>query len=540
MFLALLWALWQSPLAAPSSVIRGHVYNMATGEPIAGAAVSMRWAPFTEQSTATTTTDAQGAFVFRGLSRQRYFVTCAKDGFASDDEAYPLLSDRVLNDREEKTGVDCHVWRAAVVTGTVTDADNEPISGVTVQAIRKDYWRASLTLMAAAGPAETDDHGHFRIFGLIPGSYYLKADRGKQNTKQRGYAPAFYPNASTWTDAQALRISAGQEYSGFHLTIHEAATFEASGKIVDAETGRPAGGAIVRVSGECSLMLPADSIETNADGTFHFSALTSGRYWMRVHLAGSRPRAAADVPFEIAGSNVKDLVIRVGAETRLSGKIRADEDLQRQLQASGVELWANVRSRDPAGDGMSAGGQLEDGAFTFEGLPAGTYDLSFEVPDPAGNLFVSQILANDRDITDRGVVIAPGDSVLDVLAILSAGAGNVTGKVLDSRDRPAARMHVVLVSADPKKRQVDRYFKSSKTDSSGAFKIPNIVPGEYLMVPWPLNPGDVLDPDIFARIQEHATSVRVESSATVNKDLRMTPEIRAIAGLAESPRRPEE
>jgi hypothetical protein len=414
MFLALLYlALLQAPATPrlPSEAnasLRGHVYNRLTGEAVPGATLWLR--DLKGKESLTTITDSQGAFVFSALhpgpSGMRYIIQCTKDGFARPDEVWPVLAEG-----QDKTGIDFRIWPGAVITGAVTDADDRPLSGVAVQAIRKVYFGVSLILDFPLA-AETDRQGHFRITNLPPGRYYVKADMGARNTESRGYPAVFFPGAAQWTDAQAVPIAAGEEYGGFHFKLPDAATFKVRGKVIDSQTNRPVAGIKVGLWTECHILLPTEQTVSSADGTFHFAGLLPGRYWSKVTGPGSGPLAQSLVPFEIRDTDVKDLLVELGA-----------------------------------------------------------------------------------------------------------------------KDKPATETNVALFSTDERKRSKVRYFRSAQADSSGAFRILGVIPGDYLLLPWPADPGEALDPEIFPQIEKYATAVSVTRSGIVTADLRLTREIRAVAGV---------
>jgi protocatechuate 3,4-dioxygenase beta subunit len=73
---------------------------------------------------------------------------------------------------------------SGVVTGRMTNEDGEPMVSAQVVALQRPSeeeledegaspsrkWR-----LQAVGSAQTDDRGQYRLFGLDPGEYYLKA-----------------------------------------------------------------------------------------------------------------------------------------------------------------------------------------------------------------------------------------------------------------------------------------------------------------------------------------------------------------------------
>jgi hypothetical protein len=91
------------------------------------------------------------------------------------------------------------------------------------------------------------------------------------------------------------------------------------------------------------------------------------------------------------------------------------------------------------------------------------------------------------------------------------------------------------MSADPEKRSLSPYWKETRSDRDGAFRLGSLVPGAYLLF---VRPGDgpesELSPEAFAILEKHAVPVTVVRSGVVNQDLQLTKQVRQ-ALLALSP-----
>ena len=66
-------------------------------------------------------------------------------------------------------------------------------------------------------------------------------------------------------------------------------------------------------------------------------------------------------------------------------------------------------------------------------------------------------------------------------------------------------------------------------DQDGQYKISAIIPGDYLLLAWPESDvARVQDPELFTQLEEHAVSVTVDKSASVQQDLTLTEDIQTI------------
>jgi hypothetical protein len=102
--------------------------------------------------------------------------------------------------------------------------------------------------------------------------------------------------------------------------------------------------------------------------------------------------------------------------------------------------------------------------------------------------------------------------------------------LLDDKDQPASGASLLLMAGDAQKRNDDRYFRTAGVDQNGQFSMTGLVPGDYLLLPWPDNEaGRLQDPDLFAQVEKYAVRVRVESNGTAAVDFKLPAELIAVA-----------
>ena len=71
-------------------------------------------------------------------------------------------------------GIQFQLPRGSVIGGRVLDEDGDAMPGVMVRVMRYQYQQGERRL-TPAGTAQTDDRGQFRVWGLMPGDYYVNA-----------------------------------------------------------------------------------------------------------------------------------------------------------------------------------------------------------------------------------------------------------------------------------------------------------------------------------------------------------------------------
>ena len=172
--------------------------------------------------------------------------------------------------------------------------------------------------------------------------------------------------------------------------------------------------------------------------------------------------------------------------------------------------------------------------FEFQNVQPGDYEINLAGGGPlnsGGSFYVREVRKGGDNVLDRGLTVDVPISDLEV--VLDFNPGSVTGKATDENGDPLSGTLIVQMSADPKKRASDRYFRTGSVDQTGNYNVSGVIPGDYLAVLWPgTDPFQLQDPDVFGPLERHATRVTVEKNATVTQDLKIVSEIKAAAQSA--------
>jgi hypothetical protein len=515
---------------AKPATIRGTV-TTDTGTPLKRAQVAVSPVNRAMESQFVFT-DAQGSFEIKGLERGDYFLTASKPGYlpmgwkaaktSQPPEKLTLADGAVIND------VNFTLPRAAVISGTITDEDGEPMLGVQVQVVLKSWQGAKINL-AMRSWVRSDDRGNYRIYDLPPGRYYVQAggrsivSMALENpaASQAAYAPLFYPNANRLADAQAITVPLGGEAGGINFIMRAGATYSVSGKIVNLARGQPAANTQFMVASDELMPTVAVQSQTRADGTFRVTGLASGRYRMQIRDNANSPSTRL---LEVGNSNITGMEIGVGLTATVKGRIKAD--------GGDVPEHARVQLM-PKGLGSGAYSFVEaDGTFEITDVEPGTYDLRVWMPSAdstASNFFVREYAVGNQNVTESGIVVGERAGVLELAATVDYHQGTVLGVATDEDDHPLRAATIVLIGADPAKRD-DRYFRRAVSDSTGAFQLRTVIPGDYVLTIWPQDePERLLDPDVFTAVEKHAVRVSVQAGGSVTQNLKLTKELRGVA-----------
>jgi hypothetical protein len=195
--------------------ISGTVTN-AQGNPLAGVTVSAFGPGDTWFGSYPTSTAADGSYMLTNVRSTEYgllFVPPAGSGLVSEwyDNARTRGSATTVGvEGQAVTGIDIQLGEAGAISGAVTDADGNPVSGVTVGVYGPgDGYAASYRSVTAAD-------GTYLIQRMLPGDQYLVRFGPPVAS---GLAAEWYDNAPLRATAQNISLTAGQTVTGIDAAL---------------------------------------------------------------------------------------------------------------------------------------------------------------------------------------------------------------------------------------------------------------------------------------------------------------------------------
>jgi protocatechuate 3,4-dioxygenase beta subunit len=497
-----------------SKSIKGRVVD-DSGRPLANANIWVsRVGSSGEQQTAGT--DEDGRFEVDNLLAGRYYISAQAPGF---------VSERGSAKEQHRLGdvVDIRLTKGGVITGTVTNADSEPMVGIGVRASRVRGLDDTVDRGNFIRDYQTDDRGVYRIYGLVSGFYVVAVNSKWGNYYPAGAfdgdAPTYFPSATRDTAAEII-VRAGDEVSGIDIRFRGEAGHAISGVV----TGRlPStsrlGGVYVNLA-----RFPSNTIETNASvqGTagssapFSIYGIADGEYLLTArdtvwenpdNWAASAPRRVT-----VIGGDVTGIEVALVPLATIAGRIeiatpdpKLIADCKADANVSIAEIVLNAVPRekpDPATRPapMFGGDQSprdDKGEFKLQGLFPGPYFIEAKLP--AKQWYVSAMILGSTsaapqektatpraaDATRSAINVKPGERMTGFRIVVSNGAALAAGRVVstkeDGRLPPGLRMLLVPAETD----QADNLlrFAEAIVDSDGQFTLTNLPPGRYRILP---------------------------------------------------------
>ncbi len=284
---------------------------------------------------------------------------------------------------------------AAVITGKVSDEDGEPMAGIQIVALHRPTedelaerrWRPNHQELSPVAGAQTDDRGQYRLYGLKPGEYYIRAvdefepsaiDIQSEDQWQlkealgTEFALVYYPGVTQMNQAQAVPVTAGEE-AQIDFAMARTKTGQISGRVVGVD-GKPSSDAYVLLQETPATQYGMPHTATpNDKGEFTMRGIPPGSYVLiaQQRSSGSDESGySARQKIEVGADKNESVTLALGRGIRVSGRVSAvggslhPERLFVDLISEEDEFpggWAHVK---------------KDGSFEMPDVPDGSFTLS--------------------------------------------------------------------------------------------------------------------------------------------------------------------
>jgi hypothetical protein len=553
-FVAAALALQAQPQQTGTGVIQGRVIRAGGTEPIADAQVFLNrgTTPLAGGggqrgaggAMVSVITDDSGGFVFKDLAPGRYTVTAQHKKYSGPFINSPDPSAGVTVANGQTVGALITMTPTSVIRGRIRDASGQFASNVQVEAFVISYTNGLPFLMTAIAKA-SDDRGEYRLYGIPPGDYYIGATPrppsaiaalagGDRSVK------TFFPNEFDILRATKITVHGGEEIQNIDIAIQTPQTFKISGTVgttvpVAAPPPTVQGAfAVIQQNQNATIQLVLNSRDLtrpeggNSGGTsvsvtaasagpFEIANVLPGSYdLIAIFNGNSATPAIARTVVDVRNQDVGGLAMTIRAGLQVRGSITVDGSAPTPgsvrmaftpadaLRRLGVALPVDIAS---------------DGSFNIQGCPDGQFRLA--VAPLGGDLYVEDMRQGGSSIYDTGFEIR-GRNPDPIQVMIKSGASTLDGTVQDASGQPVIGGTVALVPAT--RRQNDALYHMSRSDSTGAFIIRGIAPGDYQMFAWDVvPPGAYTNPGFLEKYAERAIAVTIAPGAKVTSKVTAIP-----------------
>ena len=515
----------------PASV-EGEVRNMMTGLPVERAHVSLRrfvnggWDRYGAQ------TNAEGKFTIFGIPAGNYQVAMDRVGYVvpADVTRGPLT----LRAAEKKDNYKLKLIPVGAISGRVLDAEGAPMEGLAVQAELAGKMERS---------AMTDDRGQYRIGGLRPGKYRVKAapqpmpvppEIRTDGTTEVHYGAAYHPGAIDMKSATAVTVGPASDVTGIDIRMVRTPILRLAGKV----SGLPP--AVKQVFVQLQLSGSSASIggQVKPDGSFEIWRVNPGKYTAQAifNNAGDISRSVA-VEFEIGENDIDNLELRMLPPEDIKGQLDFDDEMAKprppqtnpgqqqtpqtapgaptaqQPQAARPQQRLILRDLSNMGQ-MKVTDVADDGSFTFEKVMPGKYLV---VPNgfPA---FVKSVRVGQTTEDGPSLDLRSGAGGAALTVTLSSAYAVINGVVSDDKG-PVAGARVVV--RDTANRNITGGAMSA---ADGAYSIKNLPPGKYKLMVLDESEANLMTTEAnLDDFDDRAETLEIRPKETLARDLKLRP-----------------
>jgi hypothetical protein len=451
--------------------LSGSVVNSATGEPIPHALVRTNGAVRRDAFS-----DNEGHFQLDGMPQCQVTVTAQKPGFFSQQEENGGASGWV-DVGPNSSALSIKLIPQGSINGRVTDSAGVPVEHMPVRLTARTV-HDGRRRWEPRGMAETDEDGHFRFHGLMPGTYYLAAGPREGETQlvvagekqKNGFPHMYYPGVPDFTSASPIQLGPGQQAEA-DFALGAVPVFQVSGSISGQMPDQGVGFQVLTPSGD-EISLPTNfNMET---GAFSLENVPSGNYLLRaMSQSGAQPlRAEARINVNSSLEGIRlalepsvsiPIVARIDSRPQSGNAATTNSQrppLSVQLIPTDINTSEAFSSFDPARNGI-----------TVQNVDFGTYTVELRPRPP---WYVQSASYGQTNALYDDISVAAGQNYpLDV--VLRDDSASVSGTVKSATGTPA---HATVVAVPQPISKVAPPMSKNVTDS---FSLSGLPPGDYLI-----------------------------------------------------------
>jgi hypothetical protein len=485
----------------PRLSVAGIVISSA-GDPIRKATVILR-AKDEAGISYTADSDANGRFVIYDVQPGAYVVSADRQGFMSDVDGAPGAPPPGLKVEAGQSVTDVKIKLAplGVITGRVLDDDGDPVRGARVEAMAYTYQGGKKELRSVA-QASANDKGEFRLFGVDPGTFYLRAsghNRSRGIPTLGSFAPTYFPSTTDAAHAAPIDVSSGAQLRGFDMRLRREPHYSVRGKLPEA--GHEGAERMLQIVPRGGLEGHFPSSMRQDDETFEFMDLLPGSYVVIGTVSEDGKTSVVRQPVEVVNADVEGVTLNFLPAIEVTGSVRVEGTPHHPLDNLRVFLRGDV----PMMMGQSSAEVKPDGSFVIPDVVPDVYEITV---GPTQGAYMKSIRFGDAEVQEGRIDLTQGSGAVTVL--LGTDVGELKGSVKKSNGDPAVRVRITLIAYGAHLGRGD-LSRSGFTDEQGKFHLRNVAPGEYKLFAWEDVPIDApQDPEFRKPFEKQSVAVKME------------------------------
>jgi hypothetical protein len=356
------------------------------------------------------------------------------------------------------------------------------------------------------GMAETDEDGHYRFAGLMPGTYYLAAGPREgelqllaAGEKQKsGFPHMYYPGVADLTASAPVQLAPGAQ-SEADFSLATVPVYQVTGMVGGHTPEQGVGFQVLTPSGD-DVSVPTNfNMET---GAFTLEDVPAGSYLLRALSQMSLQPMRAETRIAVA-SNMESVHMTLAPAVSIPIVVRLDAHASSGGGSSGVSaqrppVSVHLIPQEPTTAELFSTAEPNGSGLVLQNVDFGTYTVDVKPQPP---WYVQAASYGQSNVMYEDITIAPGQSYPMDIVLRDDGASiSGTLKPSDGAPQPAT----IIVLPQPATKLGARAIQGV----SDTFSLGGLAPGEYLVFAFDRVEGlEYSNPDVMEAYASQAAHV---------------------------------
>ena len=479
--------------------LSGSVVNSATGEGVPRAMVRTNGSV---QRNAFS--DSDGHFQFDGLPPSQVTVTAQKPGFFTDQDVNGPASNWITIG-SNSSGLTIKLIPQSAIYGRVTDSVGQPIEHMPLRLTARTIHEGRKR-WEPRGMAETDEDGHYRFAGLMPGTYYLAAGPREgelqlltAGEKQKsGFPHMYYPGVPDLTSSAPIQLTPGAQ-SEADFSLAAVPVYQVTGTVSGHTPEQGVGFQVLTPSGDEVSMPTNFNMET---GAFTLDDVPAGSYLLRALSQMSLQPMRAETRIAVA-SNMDGVHMTLAPAVSIPIVVRLDAHVSSGGSASAGNaqrppVSVHLIPQDVTAAELFSAAEPNGGGIMLQNIDFGTYTADVKAQPP---WYVQSATYGQSNVLYDDISIAPGQNYPMDIVLRDDGA-SISGTLKSSGGTP---QHAAIVILPQPVTKLGAHTLQGITDT---FSVSGLAPGEYLVFAFDHVEGmEYSNPDVMDAYASQAAHV---------------------------------
>lgn len=515
--------------------ISGTVRDAGTGAPISDADV------FVSGPSRPTDihSDPQGHYAISELKPGEYRLDAYAHVGGLKSPGRHGTKSVTLHAAEGLNSVDFRLEAWGKIGGKVVDDNGEPVSGINVFLVAREYSLGALRHVFTKSET-TDDRGIYTFAGVPSGRAFLlyawKITRQLKpvsdapadvKLRKRVSEPTFYPSSDSIEGAAPITLRAGESRDGVDIQVLKTAAYCVDGEVPSTGSenmefmigpAQPTSG----MSGDGGFYTIPPSGKVGPDRKLRICDLSPGDYQFTLvdfsQGFGGTPPYFGSTRFTIKDQDIHGIEVNPRVPVKVPGEVVWDGTAPVESVKTKLNFSLDPLTRSMMGEQTHAQSSIP-GEFTFPALLADAYQVRLlGMPRES---YVKEMNYGNASVLHAPLQVGSGVGEAHLRVVLGRDGGFLKARVADKDSNPVSDCFVVLMPADAlSEPALAAQMIIGQTDQSGVYSSNALAPGKYFALvsarSFNKSPEDMTK---LLQARNHAQEIEIAAGTTVSTTL---------------------